>query len=59
LWSNASATSAPATCILPCATGTVWPLQVGRQQKPKLEVTAWTPGSGFNEPAGFGEIVFE
>jgi len=43
----------------PPATGTVWPLQVGRQQKPKLEVTAWTPGSGFNEPAGFGEIVFE
>ncbi|MBD3292604.1 MAG: hypothetical protein GF393_06740, partial [Armatimonadia bacterium] len=39
--------------------GTSWGMQFGRQQKPKSEVTSWTPGRAFNVPEGFGLVVFE
>lgn len=39
--------------------GASWGMQFGRQQKPKGEVTSWTPGRAFNVPEGFGLVVFE
>ena len=38
--------------------GACWPVQFGRQQKAKPEVTSWTPGRAFNVPEGFGELSF-
>ncbi len=39
--------------------GSSWACQFGRQQKPKGETTAWTPGRAFNMPEGFGEVIFD
>lgn len=41
------------------AAGDSWGMQFGRQEKAKGEVSAWTPGRGFNVPEGFGLVVFE
>ncbi len=39
--------------------GSSWAMQFGRQQKPKGEVSSWTPGNAFNNPEGFGVVIFE
>lgn len=41
------------------APGDSWGMQFGRQEKPKSETSAWTPGQAFNVPEGFGLVVFE
>lgn len=39
--------------------GDIVPAQFGRQQKPKLETTSWTPCRAFRDPNCFGELLFE
>jgi hypothetical protein len=39
--------------------GIPWAMQLGRQEKPRGETTAWTPGPAFSVPESFGEVAFE
>jgi hypothetical protein len=43
----------------PPSKGFVLPAQFGRQQKPKSEVTSWSPTTAFINADRFGELVFE
>ena len=41
------------------AAGFALPVQIGRQEKPKGETTAWSPCKSFNDTDCFGNMVFQ